>query len=115
PRESDLSQSALVGEYRADFRFRKDGNEIPPDELPLRKAAATGQAVYDVELELAFFDGKRSNIIGNAVPLLDAEGRSTGAVGVFVDITEHKRTEERLRRAQNLEGIVLPASGIAHP
>jgi PAS domain S-box-containing protein len=114
PPESDLSQSALVDEYRADFRFIQDGNEIPPDELPLRKAAATGQAVYDVELELAFFDGKRSNIIGNAVPLLDAEGRSTGAVGVFVDITEHKRTEERLRRAQKLEGIGLLAGGIAH-
>jgi PAS domain S-box-containing protein len=114
PAGTNLSQSLPEGEQRAAFRVMKDGNEIPPHELPLRRAAATGQAVYDLELELVFQDGTRANTLCNAVPLVDAEGRSTGAVSVFVDITEHKRTEERLRRAQKLESIGLLAGGIAH-
>jgi PAS domain S-box-containing protein len=68
--------------------------------MPLEKAAATGQAIYNRELELAFPDGSRANIVGNAVPLLDTEGRSTGAIGIFWDLTERKRNEERLRQSE---------------
>jgi PAS domain-containing protein len=65
-------------------------------------------------LELSFPDGGRVNIIYNAVPLLDAEGRSKGAVATFMDITERKQTEQRLRHAQKLESIGLLAGGVAH-
>ena len=113
PPGSNLSKSTSDGQQPA-FRAIQDGKEIPSHELPLQKAAATGQSVYDIELELAFQDGTRANTIGNAVPLLDSEGRARGAVAVLVDITERKRTEERLRHAQKLESIGLLAGGIAH-
>jgi PAS domain S-box-containing protein len=75
---SNLSKSVPDGKKLPAVRVMKDGREIPPRELPVQKAAATGQAVYDLELELAFEDVSRGNIIGNAVPFLDAEGRSPG-------------------------------------
>jgi PAS domain S-box-containing protein len=113
PSGSNLSKSAPEGEAPA-VRLMKDGEEIPSHELPLQTAAASGQAVYDRELDLVFEDGSQANIMGNAVPLLDVDGRPVGAVGIFADITECKRAEERMRHVQKLQSIGLLAGGIAH-
>lgn len=44
----------------------------------------------------------------------DAEGRPEEIVGVLLDITERKKRETQLLRAQRLESIGTLASGIAH-
>jgi PAS domain S-box-containing protein len=114
PPGCNLSKSPPDGEQPAKFRLMKDGIEIPPSELPVRMAASTGQPLRDSEVELVFEDGATVNMLGDAVPMLDDQGHSRGAVGVFVDITGRKRAEARLREAQKLESLGLLAGGVAH-
>lgn len=103
PQGSNLSKSAPEGERPTHFRVLKDGTEVPPEELPVQKAAATGRPVERFELDLAFRDGTGLRMFGNAVPLLDENGKPHGAVGAFVDITERKQAEEALiRRTDDL-------------
>ena len=95
-----LAEFADEDRQRPAFRLIENGTEIPSGEQPLQKAAATGQATYNRELEVAFPDGSQANIVANTVPLLDSEGRPTGAVGIFWNITERKQAEERLRDSE---------------
>jgi PAS domain S-box-containing protein len=77
-----------------------NGTTLKPDQLPVQVAAATGQEVRNFEYTLVFVDGRQVDLFGNAVPLRDAAGEVTGAVGAFVDITARKRAEEELRASE---------------
>lgn len=97
----NISKSAPERERPSTFRVVSDERECSPAELPMQRAAATGEEVRDSEIILRFDDGTSRNIFGNAAPLLDYEGNVRGAVGVFVDITERKRAEEALRESED--------------
>ena len=96
PYGSNISKSA-VPEERPAFRVFEDGCELAADELPLQRAAMTGEPVRNTELEIRFEDGSSTYEFGHAVPLFDEEGNVRGAVGAFLDITDRKVIEERLR------------------
>lgn len=67
-------------------------------QLPLAVAARTGRPVPATELELRFGNDARHvrHVIMQTVPLHDADGRSRGAIGALLDITDRKRAEARL-------------------
>ncbi|MGA3098825.1 MAG: PAS domain S-box protein, partial [Bryobacteraceae bacterium] len=110
----NLSKSAPEGERPMNFRAMKGGIEIPNEELPAQKAASGGQPVRNYELDIVFEDGECLNLVGDATPLLDEDGKSRGSVAVMSNVTELKRAETRLREAQKLESLGLLAGGVAH-
>ena len=97
PHEQNVSVSGPPEELPDHFRTMKNGREIPPEDMPMQKAAASGKPVRDYELDVVFRNGERKTILGNAVPLLNETGAPYGAVSAFLDITERKRSEDRLR------------------
>lgn len=96
------------------FRVMHNGREVSYRDLPVPKAASAGQVIRDYEFELIYEDGTRRNMLGDTVPLFDAQGCPRGSVGAFVDITERKRNEEGMRQTQKLESVGTLANGIAH-
>jgi PAS domain S-box-containing protein len=74
-----------------------DGKICPPDKLPARHALVTGERVRNEELIIERHDGSRIHVNASAVPLTNKGGEVTGALAIFEDVTERKKTEELYR------------------
>jgi two-component sensor histidine kinase len=83
-----------------------EDRELRPDELPIQRAAATGELVRNFEEVVVRNDGSRIDMLSHAAPILDHDRVCRGAVGVFLDITERKAAEQALK-ASLLEKQVL--------
>jgi PAS domain S-box-containing protein len=83
-----------------------DGTAYRPRDLPLTRAALDGETHEDLELALIRPDGERRDLLVSTAPIQDREGATTGAVGVFRDITERKLIEEAVRQyAERLRAL----------
>lgn len=100
PMGSNLSKTAQDPAATRHFTVHVDGVELPPDHLPLQRAAR-GEEFRNYEEEIRFDDGKVSHLFGNIVPLRDPDGTPRGAIGAFLDVTRLKEIEDALRRADH--------------
>jgi len=77
---------------------RPDGTAIPPRDLPLTRSALDGEMHREEELAIIWPGGERRELLVDTAPIEDRRGRITGAIGLFRDVTERKRVEDRVRR-----------------
>jgi signal transduction histidine kinase/ActR/RegA family two-component response regulator len=87
----------------------------------MQRAVAGNAPIRDFEQTIIRPDGVTLDLIVNAVPIRDADGRPRGCVATFQDISAHKQGERkrldferRLLQSQKLESIGVLAGGIAH-
>ncbi len=115
PRQN-LSLSAEDGPHTV-FRCTRGGLEIPPEDLPMQRAARTGEEQRDVELDVEFFEGQAINMMVSAAPLFRSDGRVRGAIGAHVDVTALKRVQRELERAdqQKNEFLAMLAHELRNP
>ena len=73
-----------------------------------------GEAFTNYELQRTRRDGTLLDLLVSAAPIYDDNAKVDGFVTVVADITEYKRLEQQLLRAQRLESLGTLASGIAH-
>ncbi len=87
---------------------RAEGSHLE-DQLVMKTGTPK---VYYAELQVA--GGGRIWARQDKIPLFDDEGRVSGVLGTFDDMTDFKSTEEELHKVQKLESIGMLAGGIAH-
>src|SRR5262249_17874208 len=75
---------------------------------------ACGQSIAGLETQRQRKDGTLVDVVLSVAPLVGADGRVTGAMGLIADITQRKRLEELLRQSQKMEAVGRLAGGIAH-
>jgi PAS domain S-box-containing protein len=107
PRLGDPSER-FCGSYRM---YRLDGGPLAHPECPMADVLRTGIAVHNQEIVIERPDGSRGIALVNIDALRDTNGNVIGAVNCFQDVTERKRADETLRRAeQELRDFVENAS-----
>ncbi len=97
PLDSNISLSAPDTERHPIRYLDAHGRALPPEELPMQRAAATGEEVLDVELDLEVNGHRRGTLVISAVPLFDEEHRPRGCIGTIQDVTARKRAMEAQR------------------
>ncbi len=93
-------------------RMLHQGRELTPAEQPLQRAAALGETITGLELELPAEGRPSTFVIAHAVPLRDEHGRPRGALAAFVDISERKHAEERLRASDRQIALAQEAGHV---
>jgi PAS domain S-box-containing protein len=94
----NLSKTAADPTGTRHFKVFVDDVEVPPQELPLQRAAR-GVEMRNYEEEVRFDDGHVVHLYGSAVPLRDPSGTPRGSIGAFVDVTRLKQAEAAMREA----------------
>jgi PAS domain S-box-containing protein len=89
--------------------FHPDGTPFLDDELPISRSILYGEKHTNVEMIIERPDGDRKWILMNTAPVADRDGKTIAAVAVFPDITDMKKAEDDIRKAQKQAEVASQA------
>jgi len=94
--ESSKALSADGADYTG---FHTTGEPLAPHEWPTARALRGGEVVRDQVIRVVPRDSMPVEVMANAAPVRDADGKIVACVLVFRDVTAQRKAEEELRRA----------------
>ncbi|KAA0129319.1 PAS domain S-box protein [Chryseobacterium sp. SN22] len=90
---------------------RPDGSPLPAEEHPVTIALRTGSPITNFVFMVSDRQGSSVYLCMNATPIKDKEGKITGAVVSFSDITESYLLQEQLKdREERLQMAISSAN-----
>ncbi len=96
------------------FRVIHEETREPQENLIQEVVSRQGVVELGSDIILIGRDGTKRVVSDSGAPIRTQEGQILGVVLVFRDVTEKRRMEKELLRAQNLESLGVLAGGIAH-
>jgi two-component sensor histidine kinase/PAS domain-containing protein len=96
------------------LRFFRDSRELTAADLPLHRAVRENAVVAPMQIEVELPDGRRWTCEARGAPVRDVSGAIIGGIAITADITERRRSEERIQlllgeinhRSKNLLSVV---------
>jgi len=92
------------GSYKA--WWPDTGEPLAPEDWTTARVLRGGEPILGELIEIERFDGTRGVVISSSVPIKDAAGKLTGAVGVTEDITRHHRTQHLSETLNNVAALI---------
>jgi PAS domain S-box-containing protein len=107
-----LSPESFTGTEEAFFELIHRDDRITVQEIFAR--CKQDQALFETEFRYSHGAQETRWMLLRGRGYVDDAGRPSRLVGIGIDVTVQKRTEEKLRHTQRLESLGILAGGIAH-
>ncbi|MCF8334960.1 MAG: PAS domain S-box protein [Bacteroidales bacterium] len=96
----DLKNNVNPKNYEVNRQvFHLDGTPYNKEEFPLIRAASNGETCSR-EFLISRGNNATRYVLSNASPVINAKGKQTAAIAVFLDITARKKAEEKIRKSE---------------
>jgi len=93
------ASKALDAEGGGYTGFRTNGEPLASHEWPTARALRNGEIVRDQVIRVVSRNRHAVEVMCNAAPVHDADGKVVACILVFRDVTEQRKAEDELRRA----------------
>lgn len=110
-----IPDDQAIGKPLFEVLMMVDEKTENPLSDPVSSALKKGEIIQSPDSALLICrDGTRRIVSNSAAPTRDKDGNIKGAVIVLQDITEKRKMQEEIQKAQKLESLGILAGGIAH-
>ena len=105
--EEDLAEDIDIHRYADSWKIcHFDGTPYAREDVPLARAVLKGEAVSE-EFIIRREDQEDRYVLANAAPIRDSSGNVKAGIVVFLDITEKKQADEKIRKQNELFASLL--------
>ena len=105
-----LGDSQWCGSWRL---YRLDGTPMLHDQCPMALAIKENRAITGMEAIAERPDGSRVRFMPFPTPLRNDKGALIGAINMLVDVTESRRTEQRLDESESRHHGIFEGARVA--